>query len=85
MHREYHPADMDHLRARAFGAGGPGHDHDPHHDHHHHDAGHEHDHDNRAALYVLTALMGLLIGGDVALRGAGLGVAGARPGESRWP
>jgi P-type Cu+ transporter len=65
MHREYHPADMDHLRARAFGAGGQGHDHDSRHDHHHHDVGREHDHDNRASLYTLTALMGLLIGGEL--------------------
>ena len=59
MHREYHPADMDQLRAQAFG---DGHTHD--HDHHHPHAAHEH-HDHRAALYALTALMGVLIGGDV--------------------
>ncbi len=57
MHREYHPADMDHLRAHAFG--------DTHvHEHEHEPGEHQH-HDHRAALYALTALMGVLIGGDV--------------------
>jgi Cu+-exporting ATPase len=57
MHREYRPADMNHLRAHAFG-GGHGHDH------HHHDHEHDHTHDERA-LYLLTAVMGALIGGEV--------------------
>jgi P-type Cu+ transporter len=48
MHREYHPEDMNHLRAHAF-AGGEDH-------------AHEEDH---RGLYTLTAVLGLLIGGDV--------------------
>jgi Cu+-exporting ATPase len=57
MHREYHPADMHHLRAHAFGEGEASHSHDPDRGHHHHD-------DHRS-LYTLTAILGLLIGGDV--------------------
>jgi P-type Cu+ transporter len=49
MHREYHPADMHHLRAHAFDEGGAA----------------AHHHDDHRALYALTALMGLLIGGDL--------------------
>ncbi len=59
MHREYHPEDMHHLRAHAFGEG-QGHHHreeDQGHDHHHHD-------DHRS-LYTLTTILGLLIGGDL--------------------
>jgi Cu+-exporting ATPase len=48
MHREYHPADMHHLRAHAFEDGGH----------------HAHAEDHRS-LYLLTALLGLLIGADV--------------------
>ena len=48
MHREYHPADMHHLRAHAFEDGGP----------------HAH-HESHGSLYALTAVLGLLIGGDV--------------------
>ncbi len=58
MHREYHPADMHHLRAHAFGASG--HDHGPDAaplDAHHH-------HDDRS-LYTLTAILGVLIAVDV--------------------
>src|SRR5262245_50545931 len=61
MHREYRPADMEHLRAHAFG--GHGHGGDDHH-HHPHDDHQEHHHDDRI-LYALTALMGVLIGGEV--------------------
>ena len=57
MHREYHPADMHHLRAHAFGDGGPDH-------HHHRDDDHRH-HDDTRSLYTLTAILGVLIGGDV--------------------
>src|SRR5689334_18515846 len=53
MHREYHPEDMHHLRAHAFGDDG-----------HHHD--HPHHHDDHRSLYALTAILGVLIGGDVA-------------------
>jgi P-type Cu+ transporter len=48
MHREYHPADMYHLRVHAFEDGG-------HHTHR----------DDHRALYLLTGVMGLLIGGGV--------------------
>lgn len=53
MHREYHPDDMDHVRAHAFGRGG--------------DAAQveDHDHDDHAPLYVLTAILGALIAADV--------------------
>jgi Cu+-exporting ATPase len=62
MHREYRPADMNHLRAHAFdGASTP----DDHHHHHHDDQGDPgHHHDDRS-LYALTALLGLLLGGEV--------------------
>jgi Cu+-exporting ATPase len=53
VHREYHPEDMHHLRAHAFGEG-DGHDHD----HHHH-------HDDHRSLYTLTTILGLLLAGDV--------------------
>ncbi len=56
MHREYHPADMHHLRAHAFGDDGAHHDH--HHDGHHH-------HDDPRSLYTFTAILGVLIGGDL--------------------
>jgi P-type Cu+ transporter len=51
VHREYHPEDMHHLRAHAFG------EEEVHHDHHHHD-------DHRS-LYALTTILGLLIAGDL--------------------
>src|SRR5262249_32341171 len=77
MHREYHPADMHHLRAHAFGGDGHGHDHDHHdhhqHNHHHHDHSDHHHHDDHTSLYVLTAVMGILIGGDVLLGALGYG------------
>src|SRR5258708_4150273 len=61
MHREYRPADMNQLRAHAFdGAPGP----DDHHHHHDHEDDHGHHHDDRS-LYALTALLGLLLGGEV--------------------
>ena len=53
MHREYHPEDMHHLRAHAFGEGD-----DREHAHHHH-------HDDHRSLYALTAILGVLIGGDL--------------------
>lgn len=49
MHREYHPTDMNHLRAHAFEAGG----------------GRKRHHDDRRSLYLLTAILGVLIGADV--------------------
>lgn len=58
MHREYHPDDMDHVRAHAFGRGGSG--GDAAHDHHH-----DHDHDDHGPLYVLTTILGVLIAADV--------------------
>ncbi len=59
MHREYHPEDMHQLRAHAFGEGHG-------HDHHGDDQGHHHHHhDDHRSLYTLTAILGLLIGGDV--------------------
>src|SRR4051812_30872913 len=51
VHREFHPADMHHLRSHAFGDGG-------HHDHQHRDD---------RSLYAMTAVMGSLIGLDLAL------------------
>ena len=53
MHREYHPEDMHHLRAHAFGEGqGQEHEHADHH------------HDERS-LYALTAILASLIGADL--------------------
>jgi len=49
VHREFHPADMHHLRAHAFDAGGPR---------------EHHGHDDRS-LYAMTAILGGLIGADV--------------------
>jgi P-type Cu+ transporter len=66
MHREYHPEDMQHLRAHAFGEG-PGHGHD----HHHHHDEHPHHHDHRS-LYVLTTILGVLIACDLAFGALGL-------------
>ncbi|WP_435010570.1 cation-translocating P-type ATPase family protein [Tundrisphaera lichenicola] len=63
MHREYHPADMHHLRSHAFGDGG-------HDDHHHHDQDHPHHHDERS-LYAMTAVLGILIGADLVFGGLG--------------
>src|SRR5262245_46334966 len=67
LHREYHPADMHHLHAHAFEAHGPqagqAHGHDHGQDQHHHD-------DHRS-LYVLTSVLGLLIGGDIAFGALG--------------
>ena len=51
MHREYDPADMHHLHAHAFDAG------EVH--------AHPHAHSHRS-LYILTTILGLLIGGEVA-------------------
>ncbi|RUL87607.1 cation-translocating P-type ATPase family protein [Tautonia sociabilis] len=56
MHREYHPDDMQHLRAHAFEAAGALDDHD-----HHHRAEHR-------RLYAITAVLGALIGLDLLLR-----------------
>jgi len=56
VHREYHPADMHHLRSRAFGEAE--HSHGPGSDHPHH-------HDERS-LYALTVLLGALIAADLA-------------------
>lgn len=55
MHREFHPTDMNHLRAHAFEAGG----------------GHEHRHDDHRSLYLLTTVLGILIGADVLLGAVG--------------
>ena len=65
MHREYHPADMDRLRKGAFGT--------PHVHDHSHEHGHEHEHgsENRRGLYVLTALMGALLGAELLFGGLG--------------
>ncbi len=60
MHREYHPASMDQLRAHAFG---DGHNHDHGHSHDH--GAHTHDHESHSALFALTTLMGLLLGGEL--------------------
>jgi Cu+-exporting ATPase len=54
MHREYHPEDMHHLRAHAFG------------EEHHPESEPGHHHDDPRSLYTLTAFLGLLIGGDLA-------------------
>jgi Cu+-exporting ATPase len=56
MHREFHPEDMHHLRAHAFEATG----------------GRDHRHDDHRSLYLLTAALGVLIGGDVLLAAVGL-------------
>jgi len=53
VHREFHPADMHHLRAHAFDAGGPR---------------EHHGHDDRS-LYAMTAILGGLIGADVVFGG----------------
>ncbi|MEW4570839.1 cation-translocating P-type ATPase family protein [Tautonia sp. JC769] len=55
VHREYHPDDMQHLRAHAFEAAGA---HDEHERHHR---------DEHLRLYLFTALLGVLIGLDLAL------------------
>ncbi|WP_169975061.1 cation-translocating P-type ATPase family protein [Tautonia rosea] len=55
VHREYHPDDMQHLRAHAFEAAGA---HDEHEQHHR---------DEHLRLYVFTALLGALIGLDLLL------------------
>ena len=65
MHREYRPADMHDLRVHAFGDEA---DQDHHHDSHEHD--HARDHDDRG-LYILTGLLGLLLGADVFFGGLG--------------
>src|SRR5262245_47710334 len=57
MHREYHPDDMNHLRAHAFAGEG--------------NRPHEEDH---RGLFALTAVLGVLIGLDVAF-----GALGMRP------
>ena len=66
MHREYHPEDMHDLRAHAFGEAEGGHprDHIAGDDPHHH-------HDDRT-LYGFTAILGLLIAGDLAFGRIGL-------------
>ena len=56
MHREYHPEDMHHLRAHAFG---DGHSHAPD------EPGHGHHHDDHRSLYTLTTILGVLIGADL--------------------
>jgi Cu+-exporting ATPase len=70
MHREYHPDDMHHLRAHAFGE-----------DHHHHEHDHDghHHHDDHRPLFAFTVLLGLLIGADVLFAWLGL-PAYRRPG-----
>jgi Cu+-exporting ATPase len=74
MHREYHPADLEHLRAHAFG------DHHGHasrtHDHH------AQDHDDRRGLYGLTALLGALLAADLALGWLGWDFGPGRSGVS---
>src|SRR4051812_26380300 len=58
MHREYRPADMHDRRSHAFGHDhGHAHPEASHHDHDHH-------HDDRV-LYGLTAVMGLLLAGEL--------------------
>ena len=56
MHREYHPDDMNHLRAHAFGDDGHAHDH------HDHDHGHAH---GRFGPVGLTAVLGGLLAADL--------------------
>src|ERR1700760_1906430 len=53
MHREFHPDDIHHLRAHAFGDDG----------HHHHD--HNHPHDDHRSLYALTTALGVLLAADL--------------------
>jgi Cu+-exporting ATPase len=60
MHREYHPDDMRHHQAHAFGGD---HDHEP--------RRLEHRHDDHRPLYVFTAVLGVLIAADVVLGGLG--------------
>ncbi len=63
MHREYHPDDMEHLRAHAFedvGASASALEHED-----------EHAREHRT-LYALTTLLGLLIGLDLLLWALGL-------------
>ncbi|QDV33161.1 cation-translocating P-type ATPase family protein [Tautonia plasticadhaerens] len=55
MHREYHPDDMQHLRAHAFEAAGT---------HDEHDRAHR---DEHRRLYAFTGLLGTLIGLDLLL------------------
>src|SRR5258708_7858847 len=55
MHREFHPDDIHHLRAHAFG------DDAHHHDHHHDD----HHHDDHRSLYALTTTLGALLAADL--------------------
>ncbi|CAN5715573.1 hypothetical protein BH23PLA1_BH23PLA1_15300 [soil metagenome] len=60
MHREYHPDDMEHLRAHAF-------------EDERTSAAAEHDHDREhRSLYALTTLLGVLIGADVLLWALGM-------------
>src|SRR5262245_39904125 len=70
MHREYHPEDMRHRQAHAFGGGGLAHDHDHH--HHDHDHEHPHPHDDPRPLYAFQAPLGLLPGADLVLGWLGL-------------
>jgi Cu+-exporting ATPase len=60
MHREYHPEDMHHLRAHAFGD-----------DDHHHEHDRQHPGSHRG-LFVLTALLGILLAADLLLGWVGL-------------
>ena len=53
MHREFHPDDIHHLRAHAFGDDG-----------HHHDHDHQH-HDDHRSLYALTTTLGVLLAADL--------------------
>ncbi len=53
MHREFHPNDLHHLRAHAFGDDGHHHDH------------HDHHHDDHRSLYALTATLGVLLAADL--------------------
>jgi Cu+-exporting ATPase len=55
VHREYHPDDMQHLRAHAFEASGTHEEHDHHH------------RDEHRRLYAFTGMLGLLIGLDLLL------------------
>ncbi len=55
MHREFHPNDLHHLRAHAFGEDGHRHDH-ARDDHHHHD---------HRSLYALTTILGVLLAADL--------------------
>lgn len=66
MHREYHPDDIRHRHAHAFEADAR-------------EPGHAHDH---SALFLLTTILGLLLGTDLALSASGLQRIGSPFGVS---